>query len=154
MITEKLIEYNFRPVWDIFEKLHSSIENNLPDDKELIAATKMVATELVENAIKYGEGDRITFGLSTNGSIQISVTNQANNRNHIQKLVSTISEINNSTNLLELFQSRVMVLLNGGGKYGESQLGLYRVAYEGRFTLSQYYSDGRITVMASREVGR
>lgn len=153
-MNEKL-HYELSPCWDIFEGIYKDIESIIQDRDDLLPATKMTSTELFENAIKYGEfgdGSAVQFDLVKNEVIQISVANRVTRTKHVEVLKDIIYRISNSSSVEELYRSRLQTLLDGVSLWEGSMLGLYRIAYEGEFSLSYIYKDGLLSMTAKRTI--
>lgn len=121
--------------------------------EEIKEAASMVASELVENAIKYGESLPHMMAPSFSMSCQkddISIevksgTKSANNVDHVKECIHKISS---SENIQELFLARLCALMDNRPQVG--QLGLYRICCEGHFQLSVEYADEILSVKARR----
>lgn len=118
-------------------------------------ATSMVASELVANAIKYGESipqaPNAKFNLRiTNGIILVEVTNGTKSQEHVDIVKARIIEITTAKDKDELYLTRLQDAMAGQRRYG--QLGLYRVCCEGKFALDYQYSDHVLTILATREI--
>jgi hypothetical protein len=61
-----------------------------------------------------------------------------------------IDEIRNSDDPAELYTRRLQELMDNTVK-GKTQLGLYRIAYEGEFSLSYRIDNSRLTIIAERK---
>lgn len=146
-----------KPTWDIVTEVHEKtldIMNNNDASREVREATMMVATELIENAVKYGasqpDGKSIEFDLTiVNESIMMSTKNGVREDAHAQVVMEHVNRISESNNPAELYTQRLMELLESD-KAGESQLGLYRIAYEGQFNLSCVYDKGILQINAKK----
>ena len=115
----------------------------------------MVASELVENAMKYGKSlPHIAvpvFCLSrANNNLLIEVANGATSMNSVNELRERIELIAKSPNREELYLSRLCEIMENRHQFG--QLGLYRIGYEGGFTLTFDYSNEILSVTAMRGV--
>jgi hypothetical protein len=123
-------------------------------DVELRAAAMMTASELMENAIKYGPSAptkaEITFSLRGDADqIRIEVANQATPAD-VHALKLRVVDIAAAPDKRTLYMKRLTWLSAHPAESG--QLGLCRVAYEGRFDLEVTHSDGVVTVLAKRGV--
>jgi len=150
----KTLHYELSPCWNTFESIFHDIESIIKDTNDLLPAIKMVSTELLENAIKYGEfgdGSSINYYLTNNEFIQISVSNRVKNKVHLDILKSQIEKIQKSNDVGELYKSRLQELMEGVS-FGESMLGLLRIAYEGEFSLEYDYINDLLTVIAKRKI--
>ena len=134
---------------------------------ELDDALAMVASELLENAVKYGRSDEasVRFSMSTGptGEIWISVSNAVETQSdHEQKLRSRIEWIRNFDSprdayleaLTQIYaeidvQARCEEESAGGSASASGGLGIVRIAYEGGCTLeAARLEPGWLTVTA------
>lgn len=148
------LHFELQPCWDIIEEIGAQIETKVHGFDDILSATKMTASELVENAIKYGDftdGSTIHFDLYQEDGIIVKVANRTLNTRHIDTVRRNIEKISHASDLKELYVKRLQELMDGT-QYGESMLGLYRIAYEGAFNLSWTYENGVLTVIAKRPI--
>lgn len=122
---------------------------------EFREATSMVVSELVQNALKYGEPlpyiDVPILCLSCeNNHIYIEVANGVVSSNAVDRLKERIDIISKSEDQEELYLARLCELMENRSQVG--QLGLYRISHEGRFKLSMEYSDEILSVTATRGI--
>lgn len=151
--------YNIEPVWDAVKEIRDKVEALLATvRKELSYASKMVTSELIENAIKYGsavdsvktKGIGFEFSVSDN-QIRIKVTNRIISEKDYENVKTHIGIITETNNPKEIYVQRLAQLMENP-KIGESQLGLYRIAYEGEFDLQYEFNDGVLTIIATRSI--
>jgi diguanylate cyclase (GGDEF)-like protein len=153
------LQMTLRPIWGKFEEFGKEIEKFLsPRHPDVIYGTKMVATELIENAIKYGNFQKsnqnidLTISL-TNDVITIKVSNWKHaGTDDIVKLQHIITLLQNKENKREIFTERLRNIFESSGNFGTSQLGLIRIVYEAQFDLTLEEDDERIFVTASRNL--
>ncbi len=154
------IEHSWNIVSQIREKVRRELGDFAPD---VIEASVMTASELVENGIKHGIPTKtcpqVRFFFESNDqeqTIHIRVTNGINSEDSsVQKLKEVIDKISASNDKAELYTQRLMDLMENASS-GESQLGLYRIAYEGQFDLSyepkgKTQTEDTISVIAQRK---
>src|SRR4030067_1970894 len=135
---EVQISLTITPTWTILKEVQKKIEDFMNKKRfstELIEASIMCASELVENAIKYGSAgtdqDNIKFDLKTeNGRIVIKVSNGVKDERDFLNVKERVDKLKKSKNPAELYMERLKELMESP-KPGESQLGLDRVGYEG-----------------------
>ena len=109
--------YNIDSSWSIIKVIRNRVEALVMDkDPELAAACKMTASELVENAVKYGIINDFDF-------------------ENVKKHIDDIRETDNPH---DLYLKRLEILMKQKN-VRQSQLGLYRIAYEGEFHLAYSY---------------
>ncbi|MBN2161074.1 MAG: hypothetical protein JW807_16930 [Spirochaetes bacterium] len=153
------ISLSITPTWSILKEVQEKTEKYIRKKNvstEIIEATIMCASELVENAIKYGSAktghSNISFDLGIHeNKIFIKVSNGIRNEHDAQNVKNHIERVKKSNDPGKLYTERLMELMENP-KPGISQLGLYRIAYEGEFTLDYMYQNKILTVMASRKV--
>ena len=113
----------------------------------------MTASELVENAVKYGEdvpaARCISFALTVDDeTIRIEVSNGSTDKDGVRNLQSRVNEIARTPDKAALYVARLEKLLIEPAENGN--LGLYRIAFEGQFDLACRYVDEVVTVTATR----
>lgn len=147
------IEYDLHPVYDTIRKIEAKVLEEIDD---VVPAVKsrvtMTITELLENAIKYGESTKqyrdIHFDFTTDQKkLTIKVTNAVLNQDHFTSCAKHIDKINKSNNPKRLYLQRLQDLIEQENPF-ISQLGLYRIAYEGKFKLSYDFIDNLLTITA------
>lgn len=155
--TKNTVKYYIDPLWDTVKKIRGEVEGILQDrGQEITDASKMTASELIENAVKYGcsieDGTGIQFELVLDENcIRIIVRNKVLSQDDFENVKSHIDNVNASNNPQELYLQRLMMLMENT-RLSKSQLGLYRIAYEGEFKLEYDYDDSILTVMATRKI--
>ncbi len=151
------VRYYIDPLWDTVKKIRDKVESILSDkSQEVNDASKMTASELIENAVKYGcsidNGTGIQFELLVEkNQIKIVVKNKILSSEDFNKVREHIDRIKTADNPQELYLNRLMMLMENT-KLSKSQLGLYRIAYEGEFQLDYEYENEILTVTATREI--
>jgi hypothetical protein len=122
-----------------------------PDD--LRRATQMVASELLENAIKYGEPvpgcPEIRFSLRLHEDrIVLQVSNGVRSPEVLERLRTGIGDLAAPNDPGTVYRRRLEQMLSAPGTRG--QLGLVRICFEGGFTLEASLSGEILTVTAAR----
>jgi hypothetical protein len=117
----------------------------------------MTASELVENAIKYGEyatqASDICFTMGVRESnLWIETVNRSTNEAGVSELLKRIDEISRSADRAALYIARLGQLLEC--PTGDTKLGLYRIALEGGFDLEGTYREHFVTVIATRKLAQ
>jgi len=147
-----------KPTWEIVQDVHEKTLRVMSDQgssRDTQESTMMVATELIENAVKYGssqpDGSNIEFNLEIcNDFIEMSTANGVTNEEHAHIVLDMINKINESENPQELYTQRLLELMEMEKPGGATQLGIYRIAYEGKFNLRCRYEDQLLTINASK----
>ena len=156
-MNEVKLHYSIEPACKTIIQIEAEIKNQFKtDDRKLFKATAMVVSELIENAIKYrksqdsAESIDFTFA-ATDNIITIIVTNPVKDDIHINEFKEHIKRIQNSNNPEELYTNRLRELIEKRDEK-KAQLGLYRIAYEGKYNLSYKYDNQILTVTAVRNL--
>jgi hypothetical protein len=115
----------------------------------------MVASELLENAVKYGEtvpaAQKISVTLTvTETSITIIVTNGSADVDAVAALARRVDEITSAQDKSALYFARLEELMSQPAESG--QLGLYRIAFEGEFEIQLCYRDQVVSMTATRTI--
>lgn len=151
------LSYSISPDWDNVE-IYSEKAGDIFKEKSinLAHAVLMVSSELLENAIKYGEypsdKDVIKYELNGNDkSISIAVTNKVKSEDDVKKVEKFVADICDCDDKFDLYTERMMDLKKNR-KDGESMLGFYRIAYEGKFDIDCKHEKGIMTIIAKRNL--
>jgi hypothetical protein len=117
-------------------------------------AVVLAVAELTENAVKYGSvhhsAGSATLGIaSRDGAIRVRLKNPVHSRDDARSVVDTVSRIASSPNVNELYRQRLAELF-ANPSLPRAQLGLLRIAFEGRFRLSCDYHDPFVELVAER----
>lgn len=150
------VELSIPVIWHYTNEVRQAVDRIMESYAEpLRQATKMVASELVENAIKYGrrtpELDRIRFILwLSEQDVIIEVINGIGDQAALATLEERLAAINESDNREELLLKRMQEIVDRPAQ--ASQLGLYRIASEGGFHLEYSYNVSVLTVRATRKI--
>jgi hypothetical protein len=143
--------------WSHVRDARKLVQEALADrDPELRDAAGMTMSELVENAMKYGDstpemqGARFTLSIDEQ-AISIEVQNGTSCLEEIDNLKKTIEAIAAAPDQEAreaLYVARLQELLEDPTSGG--RLGLYRIGFEGGFDLSCSVEGHVVTVMARR----
>ena len=145
-----------QPAWHTVRELRKRVAEALVDcSAELRAAAVMTASELAENAIKYGESTEsapeINFSLyADDGEICIECANACTNVAGVTELMERVREIALSADASVLYIQRLEQLMTN--PTDSAKLGLYRVALEGGFGLECTYENDVVRVKARRKI--
>jgi hypothetical protein len=149
------LKLTFLPVWLNVRKIRHEVGNLLEScSPDLRSSAMMTASELVENAIKYGGGvpasENVSFHLeASDEGIRIEVVNGSTNKQGVSELERLIREIMTIEDKQALYISRLSELVAHPGESGK--LGIYRIGFEGGFDLQLDYTDQVVTVTATRK---
>ena len=150
----KSIHLDIPVSWQFVRSVKKMVEESLAEVAEPVRyAAGMVASELVGNAIKYGEATAAapyaTLRLEvTEHCIVIVVANGVKSPERAQQVQRRIEQMTQSQDKEGFYLNRLQELLSGS-THG-SQLGLYRIGYEGEFELSYTFAEQVLTVRATR----
>jgi hypothetical protein len=152
MNEEKNAVYKLNSSSDILKNIRHSIREKISKiNAKLVDATIIVASELCENAIKYGidisQEEKMRMELKIeNGKIIIFVKNGISDKLHMKNLVQHIDMINNAENSFDLYIETIKKLIaRKNAKI--SQLGLIRIAAECDFKLSYVIEHGKVEII-------
>jgi hypothetical protein len=143
-------------VWHYVREVRQRLGHALSEQPaELREAAVMVASELVENAIKYGESvpgaAEATIELFVDDDqIRIEVSNGLRERATAAEIEGMIRSISGAEQPGALYIQRLHELLEAPDARGK--LGLYRIGLEGGFTLDCDYDDEILTITATRGI--
>jgi len=152
---EAHLQVTFSPMWpnvrEIRERVGAALEHY---PAQLRSAAIMTSSELVENAVKYGESVPAakggTFVLESNADgLSIRVANGSTNAVGVAELKRRVTELNSAVNKEALYLARLEELLANPDDSG--RLGVYRIGFEGGFDLRLEYRDEVVTVTATRK---
>jgi anti-sigma regulatory factor (Ser/Thr protein kinase) len=148
------LQVSLEPEWptvrDIRQRVGSALQNC---PAQLRSAAVMASSELVENAIKYGESvpgaKAATFVLEVTGeSVSIRVVNGSTNAVGVAELQRRVQELRGTADKQALYHARLQELLADEEETGN--LGIYRIGFEGGFELELDYTNQVVTVTATR----
>jgi hypothetical protein len=122
--------------------------------EQLRNAAIMTSSELVENAVKYGErvpaARTVTFSLeATSELLSIRVVNGSTNAPGVAELQRRVQELRRAPDKQALYLARLEELLTQADESGK--LGIYRIGFEGGFDLQLEYADHVVSVTATRK---
>ncbi|MDJ0765808.1 MAG: hypothetical protein QNJ97_22680 [Myxococcota bacterium] len=152
------ITVTITPIWAIIEhvrkRIRTELAATLTDEK--LDATIICASELCENAIKYGDAvsqmQFIQFLLRRlDSAIQITVTNGVTSPSDLGEVKDFIERINKSQAPGQLYLDRLKELMEDA-THDRTRLGLYRIAHETGFTLDYTLRDEVVTVTATLDL--
>jgi hypothetical protein len=142
--------------WSFIESVRTTVAEHLreaaPDLRE---AAVMVASELAENVIKYGEPlvdeqcGYVTVLAGPEGVV-IRTMNGVSSAARALEVKQRIETIAGAEDVEALFRARLQEMLESPADQ-RSSLGLLRIAYEGNFRLSCSYEAPVLTIVAQRE---
>jgi hypothetical protein len=143
--------------WPRIRALRTRIgEAMLGYPEEVRRAAMMTASELMENAIKYGEEEAegepaIHFSLVVDGEhLKIEVKNRSTSAEGIGHLCACVDQIARAPDRGALYQARMDQLQPSDVRGG--RLGLYRIAFEGGFDVQCTWVEDVVTVLAARKI--
>jgi hypothetical protein len=148
------LQLSLEPMWPTVREIRQRVGSALQDCPDHVrSAAIMTSSELVENAIKYGESvpgaKAATFVLdATAESVSIRVVNGSTNRLGVAELERRVRELRQSADKQALYLARVEELLADDEENGN--LGIYRIGFEGGFELELDYTNQVVTVTATR----
>lgn len=144
------------PVWEQIDQVRTAVGDFLADAvaPEVLDAVTMVASELSENALKYGHFEgaaRVEVGLTRRpSSITVEVKNPVDEAadDNLVRLDVMIQWIRGHQDPFEAYLQRMEEVSRQSLESLESGLGLVRIAYEGKSILD-FYVDEHNTLAVS-----
>lgn len=155
-MTAKNIQINIPIAWEYVRSVRQQVAVALADAaEELRSAAVMAASELVENAIKYGAAVSTLpwaqFRFEAKSEyVQIQVSNGLLDATSLGRLDRMFKQLQDPAACEQLYMARLQELVNDPVQ--PNRLGLYRIAYEGKFTLHYTYAEQVLTVTARRHI--
>jgi anti-sigma regulatory factor (Ser/Thr protein kinase) len=149
------LQLSFAPMWPNVREIRERVGSALEEcPAQLRNAAIMTSSELVENAIKYGESvpaaETVTFVLeATPDRLFIRVVNGSTNAIGVAELQRRVQEVHGAGDKQALYFARLEELLANAEESG--RLGIYRVGFEGGFDLQLDYTNNVVTVTATRK---
>jgi hypothetical protein len=149
------LQLSFAPMWPTVREVRQRVGAALADcPAQLRSAAVMTASELVENAIKYGEtvpaASTVTLVLEVTPTLlSIRVVNGSTNAAGVAELERRVSELQSAEDKQALYLARLEHLLADADESGK--LGIYRIGFEGGFDLRLEYMNDVVTVTATRK---
>jgi hypothetical protein len=154
------LELPLQPEWQNVDLLRLAILNCLSavfGDPDLSESVGIVTSELLENAIKYGDwaqarGRFLLLNVRGGGSVvKVEVSSPIDDGSpHVTRIQSTIDWIRGFPSAREAYIARMRDIAEHGEKSGESKMGLVRIAYEGPCAIeADFRPDGVMRVKAT-----
>ena len=146
-------------LWDLLRDVRSRVGEHLKAaDPDVRDAAVMAASELVENAIKYGVSGpdapepRIRIE-ERDGALEIRVSSGIRSAEAARSTIDRIELINRSADKMALYVNRLRELSEHPKRAGgPTQLGLYRVCGEGDFHLECQLEENVLHITATRRL--
>lgn len=150
------LEMPLRTMWSEVSEVRDRVQALFADlPEEVRDATVVTASELVENAIKYGESvpeaPQATVAVERReDTVRVTVRNGIASEEVARELCDHIGRLAAAPDKMQLYIARLQELMTSGG--GSTRLGLYRIGCEAGFDLACDYSNRVVTVIAIRRV--
>jgi hypothetical protein len=148
-----LLAAHVPPAWSEVEKAREAVRacpELAEGGDELRDALSMVAAELLENALKYGDGEPIELFVHRRGEeMEVAVAHPLADEGRARSLVEQLSWIAAQPSPADAYAEALRSTQPGRGG-----LGLVRIAYEGGCSLSAACDGPRLTVRATRSLWR
>ncbi len=150
------IQINIPIAWEYVRLVRQQVTAALAEhSEELRSAAVMVASELVENAIKYGASipamQWAQFRFTTTAEyIQIQVSNGLTDQRLLETVQKIVQQSQTAGASEQLYLGRLQELMNNPTQ--STRLGLYRIGHEGKFDLDYSYGEQILELTAKRRV--
>ncbi|MBN1611296.1 MAG: hypothetical protein JW940_31980 [Polyangiaceae bacterium] len=158
-MTEPALSVSIEPIWGTIRQVRGKVGALLTGyPSEFRSAAMMAASELLENAVKYGDGVPqapqilFTLGLS-DGVLQLRTVNGSHDAQNVERLQARLDRLAASKDPAELYLDAIRAMLTPATGQAGNGLGLYRIVAEGGFALSCQYVDHVVGVLATRRIG-
>ncbi len=152
----KKLEVDIPIAWEYVRIVRQRLEAALLDTgEELRSAAIMVASELVENAIKYGVSvpalpqARFRFEVSPQ-HLTIEVANGVSTDKVFEAVRAMVAEMQAPGASERLYLDRLQQLVDN--PLPPNRLGLYRIGFEGKFSLRCTYENQFLVLTAQRDL--
>lgn len=155
MTMQAHLQLSFEPMWPNVREIRHQVGTALEAySEQLRNAAIMTSSELVENAVKYGESvsaaKTVSFQLeATADLLSIRVVNGSTNALGVAELQRRVQELGRARDKQALYLARLEELLNQADESGK--LGIYRIGFEGGFDLKLDYTNDVVSVTATRK---
>ncbi len=141
------------PIWALVSSVRNRIRDLLAKkDEEVAMAVSFAASELIENAIKYGKPEIEIDCTLDYPDIILSVSNITENRTDQEELKKHIDTIRVAEDPFELYVQQLRKMMEHPDSNARTQVGLYKIVCEGKFTLDYTMTDDHVTVIARRNL--
>ena len=153
---EQQLRRSLTPVWSEVRQIRHDIGDLLRAcPRELRNATAMTASELLENAIKYGQSapgaPSIEFSLRmAPDCLRVEVTSGTSDPTAVARLRQRIRELSSAEDRASYCIKRLEDSARSPVRPGDR--GLYRIGSEGGFDLECLMVDRVVTVVATRRI--
>jgi hypothetical protein len=155
-LVNKKLEVDIPIAWEYVRVVRQRLEAALSDiSEELRSAAVMVASELVENAIKYGVAvpalpqARFRFEVSSE-CLTIEVANGVATEKVFDAVRAIVAELQEPGASERLYLDRLQQLVDN--PLPPNRLGLYRIGFEGKFSLRCSYENQSLVLTAQRNL--
>ncbi len=150
------LKYSLAPDWSEVIRIRREIGGLLRElPLDLRHATAMTGTELLENAIKYGQSGPAAHAIEFSvrvapDCLRVEVVSHAADPAGVARLVQRVSELSNAEDRTSYCIERLEASVRPPVTRGDR--GLYRIGSEGGFDLECSVTDGVVTVVAIRRI--
>jgi hypothetical protein len=150
------IQIEITPVWSLIPEVKEKIRNIMSGmNSNKIDFTMIVVSELLENAIKYGEMNTrianisIIFELDQQ-MVLMSIKNGIGEYQNLDSFLNTMSKIKTTVNKKSLYLERLQEIMRDPSLPG-SKLGLYRIVSESEFDLDFHIDEYGLEMLATKK---
>src|SRR4030042_6225751 len=120
------------PEWPMVREIRNQIlKLGILKNKKIAMATAIAASELLENAIKYGKPEIEIVCEMDSGVLTVSASNEIDKKADLENLKNHINNIKSADDPFDLYVAMLEKVMEQ--QKGKSLLGLYRIAGEAKF---------------------
>lgn len=154
---KRTLRLEVESLWDLLPEIRKRVERHLFDvDPTAQEATVMCASELAENAIKYGrsvdEQKLSALDVMTDGaSMTVTLRSGVSDPRRAESTLERIQAIGAAEDPYVLYIGRMREMASDAGA-AASQLGLYRIRAEGEFALAGRLVGNVLEITATRSL--
>ncbi|MBK7860729.1 MAG: hypothetical protein IPJ65_19430 [Archangiaceae bacterium] len=139
-------------MWALLAGVREQVARHLAwVDDDLRQSAVMVASELVENAVKYGGRPASLKVVVDDHTVCVEVRSQVSSESAARETVARVEAIRAAPDRHALYLERMRALL-GAPPGGSMQLGLLRICGEGEFDLACHLEQNQLHLIATREL--
>jgi hypothetical protein len=141
--------------WRVMRRVRAIVDRVLEDQPATLRqSARLVASELIENVIKYGhampDGTRATITISlSDGVLSISSRNGVSSDHHVPRVFEIVNRLKTGDTQSVYIEA---ILHAMAVKRKNASMGLIRIAAEAAFDLDARYAEGELELIARKGI--